>query len=798
MNDHILHNLIMVVVLVFLLAGASVFSSSHVIAATGDPVNGKAQYTQKCAVCHGENGDGQTGPTLTGCLKCDSLDNLSEKINDAMPKADPSSCIDACADDTAAYIFSEFNKRAIIPDPDVSMRFDNDGLSSYVLESVTPENADIGIVGGEDTTLAFKLNKRYQISVINFSAHPFEIIAKASSYSNDIVLLSMKGGGSMEEDAGVEWTYDGVGTASFVLTQTLYDAMTAEGNSPGYRCGIHVATMRGDITVSGIPIADPIPDAIEKGDFRIGLKRIASGLTAPVGLIGAGGGTDKIYILEQTGKVLLLENGELNEEPFLDVSGRLVDINEGYDERGLLGMAFHPDYHKSGSVGYGKFYTYTSEPVSGKEDFFSADMPEGVEQNHYSIVTEWQANVETGDVNTEDQRVLMKIAEPQSNHNGGDMHFGPDGHLYIALGDGGKANDVGDGHGASGNGQNLNTILGSIIRIDPIEPSLTPASADFSSITGNYRIPRDNPFVGGDDLEEIYAYGFRNPYRFSFDSQSGDLIAADVGQGKIEEVDIVTKGGNYGWNLMEGSYHFNPETGTVSSDITGLPTNLINPVLEYDHDEGASIIGGFVYRGGVMPELNGYYVFSDFSGKGGGRVFYGDLKTGVIKEFRIADDNNLPFFIKGMGEDGDGELYLLTSENIGPKGDTGKVFKLVKSPVPDIRANGSDGPLTLALGETVKLSLSLDSIGESEGVVDWWIYADTPFGRYYFHYPDGWSTSPTPAVTAPAVDIFSGFTFTELPLPAGKYKFYFAIDGNADGLPDLTYLDRVDVAIGNR
>jgi hypothetical protein len=260
------------------------------------------------------------------------------------------------------------------------------------------------------------------------------------------------------------------------------------------------------------------------------------------------------------------------------------------------------------------------------------------------------------------------------------LAFGPDGYLYISVGDGGAGNDVADGHGATGNGQNINTVHGSILRIDPLDP-VTTVSPDTVSVNGKYRVPADNPFVKADGVDEIYAYGFRNVWRFSFDPLTGDLVAADVGQDQIEEIDIVHAGGNYGWNLKEGTFRFDPETGTVNNSIKDLPEGLIDPVAQYDHGEGISITGGFVYRGIQIPELTGKYVFGDFSSgffEADGRLLYADLATGLIQEFIIGiDDRNLGLYVKAFGQDADGELYVLAGPALGPFGDTGLILKIV-------------------------------------------------------------------------------------------------------------------------
>ena len=342
-----------------------------------------------------------------------------------------------------------------------------------------------------------------------------------------------------------------------------------------------------------------------------------------------------------------------------------------FDERGLLGLAFHPDFSNNG-----KLYTFTSESISASADFAQ---PPVDPLTHQSVIAEWQ--VDDGNANAVDvtsRKELIRIDNPQFNHNGGAISFGHDGNLYIAIGDGGTGNDVAPGHTpVIGNGQDSSKVLGTILRIDVDETN---------SANGQYGIPGDNPFTldtGAPD--EVYATGFRNPYRIIFDSDTGELIAGDVGQQAIEGVDIVPPGGNFGWNAKEGSFAFNAADGTVSDDLSGTLLGLNDPVLEYDHDEGISVIGGFVYRGSAIPELEGKYVFGDFSlgfQTPGGRLFYGDLGTSLIQEFMIGlDDRALGLFVKRFGQDADGELYVLADLCLGANSNLGEVLKIVAAPV---------------------------------------------------------------------------------------------------------------------
>jgi glucose/arabinose dehydrogenase len=567
---------------------------------------------------------------------------------------------------------------------DVTWTFGNVGFSAYRLDAFTPTAAGLGTVGTQNPTLALQLGTRYQIRIVDFGTHPVEVIAKGASASADRVLLSMGSPvGTLESDPGVKWEDPGQGIVRFTLTAALYQAMVADGRTCGYRCRPHAAMMRGDFTVAGLPIAE----RIGKSAIRVDLQTVASGLTSPVALVPDPGQSGRLVVVDQAGAIRVIEDGQLRAEPFLDVKDRLVQplgilgkFNEtDYDERGLLGFAFHPGFAKAGRPGFGRVYTYTSEPVQGPADF-SVD---GVAvMNHQSVVTEWQLVADGSRVDPASARVLMRIDQPQFNHNGGDLVFGPDGYLYIGLGDGGGANDTDVGHGVAGNGQNIHTAHGGLLRIDPLPPELTPDSRDAASVNGAYRVPWDNPFVGIDGVDEIYAYGFRNPFRFSFDKLSGMLVVGDVGQNLVEEVDIVRKGGNYGWRIKEGDFRFDP-----AGILIGLPLeddSLQNPVAQYDHDDGLSIIGGYMYYGHQVPELRSLYVFADFSlgfETPNGRLFVADLLSGKIEELLVgADQKPLNLFVKGTGQDLDGEVYVLASTALGPYGTTGVVLKLVGLP----------------------------------------------------------------------------------------------------------------------
>ena len=441
-------------------------------------------------------------------------------------------------------------------------------------------------------------------------------------------------------------------------------------------------------TPTATPTATPLLPRIGKGPIRIELQAVASGLTAPVDFVSANDGSGRMFIVNQTGQIQILKNGQVLATPLLDVSSRLVALMAGYDERGLLGVAFHPGFADSNSPGFRKLYTYTSEPLSGTADF---TVPHSSPFNCQNVIAEWQVSAGNPDVvDPATRREVMRVDHPQFNHNAGQMVFRPSDHyLYISMGDGGAANDVGDGHNpASGNGQNTTTVLGKVLRIDPLAPALTPASSDPVSGNGKYRIPASNPFVAGgaipENVREIFAWGFRNPFRFSFDAVTDKLIVADVGQDHIEEIDLVEPGKNYGWNKKEGTFLFNPANGNATVD-PAPNSAFTNPVAQYSHENGIAVLGGYLYRGTTIPALTGKYVFGDFSTAftaADGHLFYiDDLATGVIRELRIGnDERKLGLFLKAFGRDANGEIYALAGSNLGPSGSSGQVLKLVPAP----------------------------------------------------------------------------------------------------------------------
>lgn len=458
------------------------------------------------------------------------------------------------------------------------------------------------------------------------------------------------------------------------------------------------------------------------GGIALSLELVASGVTSPLKGVAAPREPSRLYVVDQVGKLWAVDLGSGTMTLFLDVSDRLVTLGvlgpNTFDERGLLGVAFHPGYASNG-----RFYTYTSEPVKGRPTHAST-LPRGAKPDHQNVVAEWRA-VSPGNpalgVDRRSRRELIRVDWPQFNHDGGDLAFGPDGMLYISMGDGGSADDADGqlfikatgsfpvveepavGHQGDGNAQKLNVPLGKIHRID-VDGN--------DSANGQYGIPADNPFVNtAGAVKEIFAFGFRNPYRFSFDAATGDLFVGDVGQNDIEEVNLVVAGGNHGWNRKEGTLFFyinGNDPGFASPVDNGLvPPGVIDPIAQYDtHHEGHSVIGGFVYRGSRIPQLRGRYVFGEFarvfnfpSGPHNfGRILYLQQKNpgaGLleIQEFAgfadaIADlglsvgsgacDGLFPptLAVLGIGQDAAGEVYVMGNINGVPFGTDGVVLRV--------------------------------------------------------------------------------------------------------------------------
>jgi glucose/arabinose dehydrogenase len=422
----------------------------------------------------------------------------------------------------------------------------------------------------------------------------------------------------------------------------------------------------------------------------IALQLLEEGFTAPTGLVSLADGSGRLLLADQAGVIYALNReGKKLAEPFLDIRSRLVSFNPGMDERGLLGLALHPKFSTNG-----RFFVVYSAPLR----------PQGPPGwNHTMRLSEFRVlNPGAAVAAADSERVVLEIDEPDWNHNSGRIAFGPDGLLYWTVGDGSAPNDVGLGHAPEGNGQHLDTLLGKVLRIDVDNGQ-------------PYAIPQDNPFADGKHgRPEIYAYGMRNPWGISF-APDGDreLIVVDVGQDRFEEINVIVKGGNYGWRVREGFSAFTPvqgrrrgqaaaaatasETPQVGAD--GKP--FIDPVLVYkilrsDTNDpealGISITGGYVYRGQAFPDLKGKYLFGDWSRSmaiPSGSLFVATRPSpdAASPRWTMAPlplvnhpDGRLHSFVWSLGEDQEGEIYVMTNDANMIQGSSGKLYKLVPSP----------------------------------------------------------------------------------------------------------------------
>lgn len=347
-----------------------------------------------------------------------------------------------------------------------------------------------------------------------------------------------------------------------------------------------------------MPPQFPNPNAFE-------WKVVLTGLDNPLDLASPGDNSERYFILEKAGTIRVAKGGALLPKPFLDLNGL---VNTTANEQGLLGIAFHPQYASNGFF----YLNYT-------------------DRDGNTVVSRWQVSPDPDTADPGSEKPLLRIQQPYPNHNGGGMSFGPDGTLYIATGDGGSSGDP------QGHAQALDTLLGKILRLDV-------------NSNERYAIPVSNPFASGGGSPEIWVNGLRNPWRFSFDRLTGDLYIADVGQNKVEEINFLPAGSpggaNFGWNYREGAHPFK---GSPPANL-----ELTDPVWEYDHSQGCSITGGYVYRGPSLPEWQGIYVFGDFCT---GSV-WGLLQTAPgIWEAELMYKTGAG--ISSFGEDDDGELYLL-------------------------------------------------------------------------------------------------------------------------------------------
>jgi glucose/arabinose dehydrogenase len=359
---------------------------------------------------------------------------------------------------------------------------------------------------------------------------------------------------------------------------------------------------------------------------HLGLSRIVGGLSQPLLVTNAGDGSGRLFVVEQTGRIRIIKGGRLVATPFLDLSASVSHASE----QGLLGLAFHPNYRSNGKL----YVSYT-------------------DRNGTSIIREYHVLASNRDrVDGSSGRTLLRLQQPYANHNGGNIAFGPDGDLYIGFGDGGSAGDPGN------RAQNLGTLLGKLLRID----------VNRRTGTLPYGIPSSNPFVGRSGLDQIWAYGLRNPWRWSFDRATGDLWIGDVGQDRWEEVDRALassdrnagRGLNFGWKVMEASHCYSPSSGCSRTGKT-------LPLTEYGHTGGrCSVTGGFVYRGSVYPDLVGAYLFADYCS---GEIWYVSrgAERGTVPTLAL-DSGAL---ITSFGQDEAGELYIADGN--------GSVYRLTDS-----------------------------------------------------------------------------------------------------------------------
>lgn len=479
---------------------------------------------------------------------------------------------------------------------------------------------------------------------------------------------------------------------------------------------------------------NPIPEEIQTGNISVHISPIASGLVSPSFGVHAGDGSGRLFVTDQFGLVHLFKNGELQNTPFLDITHLVPDVLNGNDERGLSGFTFHPDYANMGTEGYGKFYTWVDEDVFvDPPDFTHYPLEPGVSRAAQTVLREWTMTDPSADVFAGTSREILRIDQPHQAHSGGAAVFGADGYLYLSLGDGGTHDDQGPGHNPdTGNARDLTNIYGSVLRIDPFGNN---------SANGKYGIPADNPFVNDEEaLDEIFFYGLRNPFRFSFgrDAQgqkTSQIIIADTGQDHLEEVNLVdtttAAGAHFGWNVKEGSFIFDAgpppsPQGEFRIGATayspGNPLGLTDPIVEYDHGpngEGTAVIGGFVYQGDLIPELKGKYVFGDFNEKftgptvPNGRIFYFDVNDPDPEIFELdlegallSGGGGLSMFIKGFGLDEDGEIYVIGSTTLASADNSGVILKLTPT-VPGVSVNPTVGLETSEDGGTAEFDIVL-------------------------------------------------------------------------------------------
>jgi glucose/arabinose dehydrogenase/plastocyanin len=614
-----------------------------------------------------------------------------------------------------------------------------------------------------------------------------------------ILALAVSAGAQVYPGAGT----DVAETATPVVPQNL----TANTTAPA-----------GNLTNAGSPYAAEYRNnasftrlAGENETINVSLEPVADGFVSPVMLTTAGDGTGRLFVVDQVGTVSIIdENGTRKEEPFLDVRDRLVDLNPSFDERGLLSIAFHPDFRENGRV----------------FAFYSAPLREGAPEdwNCTNRLVEFEVDPENPDrVNMTSEKVLMEIDKPQFNHNGGSIAFSPrDGYLYLPLGDGGEANDNGTGHTPGvGNAQDLTKVYGKVLRIDVDNVTAGNVTGPLENATWTtqagtlYGVPEDNPFVENSSIPpEIYAYGLRNPAYLSFDAD-GNPYVADAGQDLFEEVDIVAGGGNYGWRLMEGTHCFDPENPRTppatcpENGSSGDP--LIGPIIEGGHDLGIVFVGGGIYNGTALPDLAGRYILGYWSSNfatGSATLLAatppedwnasafpdsaGNLTPDSLAMWRLTRLNvtgtpagTVDAFLLGFGVDEDSEVYALTTEDGGPDASstTGRVWRLVPAnetaptatvtPTATAPAAGGQGATVEIAADNMAFDTSTVTVPAGAAVTMNFENRDEGVPHNVAVYTDSSATTPIyvgEIVTGPAE---TAYTFTA---PSEPGTYYFRCD----------------------
>ncbi|HVP25139.1 MAG TPA: PQQ-dependent sugar dehydrogenase [Methanomicrobiales archaeon] len=456
----------------------------------------------------------------------------------------------------------------------------------------------------------------------------------------------------------------------------------------------------------------PSRTKLHSPDVPVGLKFVAGGFVSPMMVVPAPDSSGRLFLVDQTGVVkIFFTNGTVLPEPFLDVRDRMIRLDPAYDERGLLSIAFHPQYNTNGRV-----FVYYSAPLRAGVD------PGWSCTNHLS---EFHVSADPDRVDMTSEKILLQVDKPYGNHNGGTLLFGADdGYLYLPLGDGGRADDTGMGHTPGiGNGQDLTRILGKVIRID----------VDHTSAGKQYAIPADNPFLSTPNaLPEIYAYGFRNPAYATFDSGgSHRMFISMAGQRLFESVHVIYRGGDYPWNIREGTHCFNPANDFTypagpcpTTGRTGQP--LIGPIIELGHDLGDVIVGGVLYRGSLIPSLQGKFVFGTWSDEnrilGNGTLLVATPPVGLdlsalpsdasrltpsqnamwmTQNMKVMNNPNgrINAFILQLSQDRNHEILVLVNQNGGPglsPQGSGEVWQMVPASTPDLEATTVHNPATPA------------------------------------------------------------------------------------------------------